>query len=37
MHAPYTYIHVTHLTILWKNLQEYIQHTVYETQHVPIF
>ena len=20
MHAPYTYIHVTHLTFLWKNL-----------------
>ena len=23
MHAPYTYIHVMHLTILWKNLQAY--------------
>ena len=22
-HAPYTYIYVTHLTILWKNLQAY--------------
>ena len=22
-HAPYTYIHVTHLTFLWKNLQAY--------------
>ena len=29
-HAPYTYIHVTHLIILWKNLQAYsIPHTVY--------
>ena len=28
-HAPYTYIHVTHLTSLWKNLQAYnIPHTV---------
>ena len=23
MHAPYTYIHLMHLTILWKNLQAY--------------
>ena len=22
-HAPYTYIHVTHLTFIWKNLQAY--------------
>ena len=29
MHAPYTYIHVTHLIILLKNLQAYsIPHTV---------
>ena len=28
-HVPYTYIHVTHLTILWKNLQAYnIPHSV---------
>ena len=29
MHAPYTDIHVMHLTILWKNLQAYnTQHSV---------
>ena len=29
MCAPYTYIHVTHVIILWKNLQAYsIPHTV---------
>ena len=29
MHAPYTYIHVMHLIILWKNLHAYsIPHTV---------
>ena len=29
MYAPYTYIYVTHLIILWKNLQVYsISHTV---------
>ena len=43
MDASYTYIHVTHLTFLWKNLQAYnIGDSVqwnkeYKTQHVPIF
>ena len=42
-HSPYTYGHITHLTILWKNLQAYnIQHSVpwkkeHKTQHVPSF
>ena len=42
-HAPYTYIQVMHLTILWKNLQAYnIGDSVQwkrntKTKHVPIF
>ena len=42
-HGPYTYIHILHLTILWKNLQAYnIGDSVWwkrntKTRHIPTF